>query len=76
MLTRLLALLLSIAVLPATVAAQQTVFVVGHSNTIPEIAKALGVSTPIPIADADYDNLFVLSMANDGPPALLQLHYR
>jgi broad specificity phosphatase PhoE len=52
------------------------VLVVGHSNTIPEIAKGLGVSTPIPIADADYDNLFVLSMAKDGPPAVLQLHYR
>ena len=48
--------------------------VIGHSNTIPEILKALGVTTPQLVDEADYDNLFVLV---PGPlPQLLRLHYR
>ena len=35
--------------------------VVGHSNTVPEILKALGASGSVTIEDSDYDNLFVLS---------------
>jgi phosphohistidine phosphatase SixA len=34
--------------------------VVGHSNTIPEILKALGVKEHITIGDAEYDNLFIV----------------
>jgi len=48
--------------------------VVGHSNTIPEIIKALDVATPIQIADDDYSNLFVLVL--DEKPRLTRLHYR
>ena len=51
------------------------VLVVAHSNTLPEIVKELGAAAPT-VADADYDNLFVLSTSKDGPPSLLQLHYR
>jgi len=48
--------------------------VVGHSNTVPDIVKTLGVSTPIAIADDDYDNLLLVI---PGPPArLIRLHYR
>jgi broad specificity phosphatase PhoE len=56
-------------------AATGNVLVVAHSNTLPEIVKELGATAPA-IADADYDNLFVLSTAKDSPPTLLQLHYR
>jgi 2,3-bisphosphoglycerate-dependent phosphoglycerate mutase len=33
--------------------------VVGHSNTLPEIIKALGVATDLQIAETEYDNLFI-----------------
>jgi broad specificity phosphatase PhoE len=48
--------------------------VVGHGNTIPDLIKALGVETPVNIAETDYDNLFVVVI--DEKPRLLQLHYR
>ena len=48
--------------------------VVGHSNTIPELIKAVGVTEPITIADNDYDNLFVVVL--EEKPRLIRLHYR
>ena len=50
------------------------VLVVGHSNTLPEIMKALGYREPVTVNDADYDNLFVLVPAS--PPQLIRLHYQ
>jgi broad specificity phosphatase PhoE len=50
------------------------VLVVGHSNTIPDVIKALGITTPINIADNDYDNLFVVVL--EEKPRLIRLHYR
>lgn len=47
--------------------------VIGHSNTIPAIIKALGVETPIAIADNDYDNLFIVLLGAE--PRVLRLHY-
>jgi broad specificity phosphatase PhoE len=47
--------------------------VIGHSNTIPAIIKALGVETPIAVADNDYDNLFIVIPGAE--PRLLRLHY-
>ena len=49
--------------------------VVGHSNTVPEFIKALGVGTPVTIGTADYDNLFIVSNRQQ-PPELLRLHFR
>ncbi|MEO6213128.1 MAG: phosphoglycerate mutase family protein [Vicinamibacterales bacterium] len=48
--------------------------VIGHSNTVPEVIKLLGVAEPVRVGDADYDNLFVVTMGSK--PALLRLHYR
>lgn len=48
--------------------------VVGHGNTVPDLIRALGVETPISIAETDYDNLFVV--VADEKPRLLHLHYR
>ena len=48
--------------------------VVGHTNTIPDLIKALGIATPIQIADGDYENLFVLVL--DEKSRLIHLHYR
>jgi broad specificity phosphatase PhoE len=37
------------------------VLIVGHSNTIPEMIAALGVTPPMPrIEEPDFDNLFVV----------------
>lgn len=55
-------------------ASTSNALVVGHSNTIPDLIKAFGITTPIQIADSEYDNLFVLVL--DEKPRLLRLHYR
>ena len=52
----------------------ENALVVGHSNTVPQLIKSLGFEAPIKIAEADYDNLFVLAL--DEKPRLIQLHYR
>jgi broad specificity phosphatase PhoE len=50
------------------------VLVVGHTNTLPDIITSLGVTTPVTIADEEFDNLFIVT---SGPtPTLLRLHYR
>ena len=49
--------------------------VVGHSNTVPEILRALKVTTPVTIHDADYDNLFIVVPQKDSPPVLLRLKF-
>ncbi len=51
-----------------------SVLVVGHSNTIPLLIKALGIDAPININDNDYDNLFVVIL--DKQPRLLRLRFR
>ena len=50
------------------------VLVVGHGNTIPDLVKTLGISTPINIADNDYDNLFIVLL--EEKPRMLRLHFR
>ncbi len=55
-------------------AAKGNVLLVGHSNTLPEILRALGVESPPTIDEADYDNLFVLTLGS--PARLLRLHFR
>jgi hypothetical protein len=53
------------------------VLVVGHSNTIPEIVKRLGVVSPVTVPDDEFDDLFVLTISTGGSaPSLLRLHYR
>jgi broad specificity phosphatase PhoE len=39
--------------------ANDVVLIVGHSNTVPAIIKALG-GPPVTVADNEYDNLFIL----------------
>lgn len=53
----------------------ETVLIVGHSNTIPGIIKALGVAESPAIADGDYDALFVLTISKSPPASLLHLQY-
>lgn len=51
------------------------VLVVGHSNTVPELLKRLGVTTAISIGESEYDNLFVVVRATSGEPTLIRLRY-
>jgi broad specificity phosphatase PhoE len=37
------------------------VLVVGHSNSVPEVIKRLGVATTVTIADDEFDHLFVVT---------------
>jgi phosphohistidine phosphatase SixA len=55
-------------------AASGNVLIVGHSNTVPEVVKGLGIDTPPPVAETDFDNLFIVTRGEK--PALLRLHYR
>lgn len=48
--------------------------VIGHSNTLPEIIKALGAAKSVTIGDADYDNLFLWTASS--PQKLTRLHFR
>lgn len=52
-----------------------SVLVVGHSDTLPQILAALGVAKPPAIARADHDDLFVVIPRPGAPPAFLHLAY-
>ena len=48
------------------------VLVVGHSNTVPLIARALGETGPSEMAECEYDRLTILSVEDDGDsPAVI-----
>jgi len=49
--------------------------VVGHSNTIPDILKRLGVREDVTIPDSEYDNLFVVVRPDGGEPTLIRLRF-
>jgi broad specificity phosphatase PhoE len=62
--------------LAARIAAENgNVLVVGHSNTVPDTIKALGVAAPVTIGDDEYDNLFIVSRAG-GTPSVVRLRFR
>lgn len=54
---------------------QDTVLLVGHSDTLPGLLKVLGHPAEIKIAPQDFSNLFVLVPKSDGPATLLRLRY-
>jgi phosphohistidine phosphatase SixA len=51
------------------------VLIVGHSNTVPQILKGLGIEASIVIADNEFDNLFAVDRGC-AQPTLLRLRYR
>jgi phosphohistidine phosphatase SixA len=51
------------------------VLIVGHSNTVPDLMKRLGVTVPVSIADTEYDNLFVVVRPSGREPTLIRLRY-
>lgn len=62
------------SLIPKLNAARGNVLVVGHSNTLPQIINALGISARVAVAESDYDNLFLV--VREQPPQLIRLHYR
>jgi broad specificity phosphatase PhoE len=55
--------------------AGSTVLVVGHSNTVPAIIGALGGPHMPDLCDAEYDNLFVLTVPASGAATLVRSRY-
>ncbi len=42
--------------------AGRAIVVVGHSNTVPELVRALGVNSNIELTEGDYGDLFVVTL--------------
>jgi len=55
--------------------AGQVVLLVGHTDTLPGLIKALGVPSDIKIEPQDYGNLFVVTPRGEGAPGFLRLRY-
>jgi phosphohistidine phosphatase SixA len=52
------------------------VLIVGHSNTVPEIVKALsGADAVPPIGEEEYDTLYVVTVPSTGRASVLRLKY-
>jgi broad specificity phosphatase PhoE len=51
------------------------VLIVGHANTVPDLLKGLDIKDDITIADAEFDNLFVVVRPEAGEPTLIRLRY-
>ena len=53
----------------------QRALIVGHSNTVPALLKALGHDELVTIAEHEFDNLFVLMPRPAQTPLVTRLHY-
>ncbi len=53
----------------------ENVLVVAHSNTLPDILKALGAENVMPVADNEYDRLVLLQLKKDAAPIMHVLRY-
>jgi phosphohistidine phosphatase SixA len=54
------------------------VLIIGHTNTVPALIRALGYKSAITIAENEFDRLFLLIPRSDGdtrPPGFFQLRY-
>jgi broad specificity phosphatase PhoE len=55
--------------------AGQTVLVIGHSNTVPDIINRLGAGSVPVIDDGEFDNLFVVKVLDQGHASVTRLKY-
>jgi broad specificity phosphatase PhoE len=53
----------------------RNILVVGHSNTVPELVQALTGVAPAPMADTEYDRIYVVTLPADGPARFVVLRY-
>ena len=67
--------LLPLAKLLKTDYPRDVVLVVGHSDTVPPLLKALGCAESVEIPADRFDDLFVVVPGASGPPTLLRLSY-
>lgn len=65
------ATLLAISKLPRTA----VVLVVGHSNTVPMFLARLGHAPSIQIAEAEFDNVFIVTPRATRAPSVIRLRY-
>ncbi|HBY64080.1 MAG TPA: histidine phosphatase family protein [Solibacterales bacterium] len=56
-------------------AGEETILVVGHTNTIPQLVEKLGGGAIAPFEETEYDRLVVLVTSPKGGAALLTLRY-
>jgi broad specificity phosphatase PhoE len=54
---------------------EQTVLVVGHSNTIPAILAALGGPRLPDLCDGEYDQLFIVRLRDGAAPNVIRARY-
>jgi broad specificity phosphatase PhoE len=55
--------------------AGQVIFIAGHNNTVPEIIAAMGGPHLAIIPETEYDNLYFLTVYNDGSEKLNKMKY-
>ncbi|HEX9422749.1 MAG TPA: phosphoglycerate mutase family protein [Pyrinomonadaceae bacterium] len=55
--------------------AGQVIFIAGHNNSVPEIIAALGGPQLPIIPEAEFDNLYILTIQGDGSARLLKMKY-
>src|SRR5258705_13330561 len=53
----------------------QVIFIAGHNNTVPEIIAAMGGPQLPIIPETEYDNLYILTVYNDGPAKLIKMKF-
>ncbi len=58
-----------------TASADATVLIVGHSNTVANIAKALGDTVAQAPTDCEYDQMTVIQLAGSAPPKVVHARY-
>ncbi len=55
--------------------AGQNLLVVGHSNTVPELVEAFTGAKVEPMADTEFDRIYVVTLPADGKPRFVVLKY-
>lgn len=53
----------------------QTILVVGHSNSVPEIIAGLGGGSVPEVPDSDYDNMFIVEIYKSGSAKVTRIKY-
>ncbi|MGH8028479.1 MAG: SixA phosphatase family protein [Arenimonas sp.] len=53
----------------------RNVLIVGHSNTVPEMVKALTGIDAAPMGDDEFDRIYVVTLPVDGPARFVVLKY-
>jgi phosphohistidine phosphatase SixA len=56
-------------------AERRTTLVIGHSNTVPQMVKGLGVATDVTLREQDYDDLFIVVRHESGAATLIRMKY-